>query len=302
MSVFRSDDFIKALASSALPMHKGALVADGCLHRYQVEGDKSGSKNGWYVLHLDDKPFGAFGSWKTGQSETWTPASAQTMTEAERKALTVRMAEAKKARDSEQAAVQASARKRALNLWEKSKPAFNDHAYLVRKFVPAYGLRLLREQLVIPLRDIEGVLHRLQFIGGDGRKTFLTGGRKRGCYHAIGRPEAALCICEGYATGATIYQATGIATAVAFDAGNLQPVAKALRQKFPHLVLVIAADNDTETPGNPGLRAAQAAAQAVRCPGRANVCGGGQCLINPTSTIWLEWPVARPWWRLFRQP
>lgn len=263
MTAFNPDDFRKALLLAGLAMLKGDLIADGVLHRYQVEGDKAGSKNGWYVLHADAEPFGAFGSWKTGQSETWYPLSADIMTEAQRKALSARIAAAKLARDAEQAAVYATARRRAQGLWEKAKPADGEHAYLVKKSVPAYGLKLLRQQLVIPLRDVEGTLHSLQFIGEDGRKTFLTGGRKRGCYHAIGRPEAALCICEGYATGATIYQATGNATAVAFDAGNLQPVAKALRQKFPHLTLVIAADNDTETPGNPGVTAAQAAARAV---------------------------------------
>lgn len=244
-------------------MFKGDLVGDGVLHRYQVDGDKAGSRNGWYVLHLDEQPFGAFGSWKTGQSCTWTAGKPETMTEAERKALAARMAAAKLARDAEQATVYAEARQRAHDLWEKAKPADGGHAYLVSKAVPAYGIKLLREQLVVPMRDVDGTLHSLQFIGKDGRKTFLTGGRKRGCYHAIGRPAAALCICEGLATGSTIYQATGHATAVAFDAGNLQPVAKALRQKFPLLTLVIAADNDTETPGNPGLTAARAAARAV---------------------------------------
>lgn len=263
MTAFYPDDFRHALAVAGLAMLKGELVFDGMLHRYQVEGDKAGSKNGWYVLHADAQPFGAFGSWKTGQSETWAPSSTETMTEVERKAMAARIAAAKLARDSEQAAVYATARQRAQGLWEKAKPADGGHAYLIKKAVPAYGLKLLRQQLVIPLRDVDGTLHSLQFIGEDGRKTFLTGGRKRGCYHAIGRPEAALCICEGYATGATIYQATGNATAVAFDAGNLQSVAKSLRKKFPRLTLVIAADNDIETPGNPGLAAAQAAALAV---------------------------------------
>lgn len=263
MTAFYPDDFRKALGLVGLAMRKGELIADGVLHRYQVEGDKAGSKNGWYVLHIDAQPFGAFGSWKTGQSETWSPSSAETMTEADRMAMAARIAAAKLARDTEQAAVQASARQRAQGLWEKAGPADGGHAYLVRKGVPAYGIKLLRQQLVVPLRDVDGTLHSLQFIGADGRKTFLTGGRKRGCYHAIGKPATALCICEGYATGATIYQTTGNATAVAFDAGNLQPVAKALRQKFPRLTLVIAADNDTETPGNPGVTAAQAAARAV---------------------------------------
>ncbi len=263
MTAFYLDDFRNALALAGLAIRKGDLVADGVLHRYQVEGDKAGSKNGWYVLHADAQPFGAFGSWKTGQSETWSPSTTEVMTEREREALAARIAAAKLARDTEQAAVHTSARKRAHDLWKKAQPADGGHAYLVKKGVPAYGLKLLRQQLVVPLRDVDGTLHSLQFIAADGRKTFLSGGRKRGCYHAIGRPAVALCICEGYATGATIYQATGNATAVAFDAGNLQPVAKALRQKFPRLTLVIAADNDTETPGNPGLTAARAAARAV---------------------------------------
>jgi putative DNA primase/helicase len=257
------EEFLQAQEQAGLAMCKPAVTADGGLHRYRVDGDKAGSSNGWYVLHLDVKPFGAFGSWKTGQSETWSPTAVATMTVAERQALAARMAAAKLARDAELAAVQTSARQRAHDLWEKAKPADGSHAYLVKKGVPAYGLKLLRQQLVVPLRDVDGVLHSLQFIAGDGRKTFLTGGRKRGCYHAIGKPAAALCICEGYATGATIYRDTGHATAVAFDAGNLKPVARALRQKFPRLTLVIAADNDTETPGNPGVTAAQDAARAV---------------------------------------
>lgn len=263
MRSMHEDAFLKSLADAGLAMHKPFLTADGLLHRYRIDADKAGSKNGWYVLHLDEQPYGAFGSWKTGQSCTWTAGKPETMTDVERRALAARMAAAKLARDAEQAAVYAEARRRAHDLWEKAKPADGGHAYLVSKAVPAYGIKLLREQLVVPMRDVDGTLHSLQFIGKDGRKTFLTGGRKRGCYHAIGRPAAALCIAEGYATAATIYQTTGHATAVAFDAGNLQPVAKALRQKFPRLTLVIAADDDRETLGNPGLTAAQAAARAV---------------------------------------
>jgi putative DNA primase/helicase len=185
------------------------------------------------------------------------------MSEGERRALHERMAAARAARDAEQAKIHAEARARAARLWARSAPAGNDHPYLVRKRVRAYGIRQLRGRLVIPLRDADGELHTLQFIDADGKKTLLTGGRKRGCYHAIGRPDRALCICEGYATGATIHEITGHATAVAFDAGNLEPVALALRGKFPRLALVICADNDIGTPGNPGMTAATAAALAV---------------------------------------
>jgi putative DNA primase/helicase len=136
--------------------------------------------------------------------------------------------------------------------------------YLVKKGVQAYGVRLLGASLAIPLRDAAGRLHSLQFILPDGRKRFLTGGRKQGCYFAIGQPGGVLCICEGYATAASIYEATDYAVACAFDCSNLLPVARALRGKFPRLRLIVCADNDRETPGNPGVRLAEAAARAVR--------------------------------------
>lgn len=256
--------FLDALADAGLAMLKPAVVGDGVLHRYRVDGDKAGSLNGWYVLHLDGQPFGAFGSWKTGQSVTWTAHQPDTLSPAERAALAARLAAAKRARDAELAKVQADAAVRAARLWHQARPASNQHPYLARKRVQAYGVRLLGESLVIPLRDVAGALHSLQFILPDGGKRFLTGGRKNGCYYGIGRPDGALCICEGYATAASIYEATGYATACAFDAGNLEPVARALRGKFPQLRLTLCADNDAGTSGNPGVRHAEAAARAVR--------------------------------------
>ncbi|WP_299066979.1 toprim domain-containing protein [Accumulibacter sp.] len=259
-----SDEFLAVLQAAGLAMLRpGEVVADGHLHRYRVEGDKAGSLNGWYVLKLTAPAHAVFGSWKTGQTCAWRPDQHAPMTDVDREVLAQRREAARAARDTEQAAVRAAARDRAEKLWSRAKPANNDHPYLVRKAVPAFGIRSLRGQLVIPLRDSKGTMHSLQFIGADGRKTFLTGGRKRACYHAIGTPQRVLCVCEGYATGATIYLATGSATAVAFDAGNLEPVARALRAKFPDLPLCIAADNDARTPGNPGVTAARRAAVAV---------------------------------------
>jgi putative DNA primase/helicase len=110
-----------------------------------------------------------------------------------------------------------------------------------------------------------GELHSLQFIGPDGGKRFLAGGRVIGCYFAIGNPKraAALCITEGFATGATIFEATNYPVAVAFNAGNLEAVSRALRAKFPAINLILCADDDAATDGNPGLTKATAAALAV---------------------------------------
>ncbi len=155
------------------------------------------------------------------------------------------------------------AREKAAAIWQAATPAPEDHGYLVGKGVKVHGVRVHDGALVIPMRDGEE-LHSLQFIDLDGDKRFLTGGRMSGCYFAMGTPQEVLCIAEGYATGASIYEATGYAVAIAFSTGNLMAVARALRAKFPDKRLILSADNDLETPGNPGLKKAQEAARAVR--------------------------------------
>lgn len=97
----------------------------------------------------------------------------------------------------------------------------------------------------------------------DGTKRFKSGTAVTGCYHAIGKPNGKILIAEGYATGTTLHEITGHAVACAFSAGNLKPVAMALREKYPDTVLVICADDDHFTEGNPGLTKTTEAARAV---------------------------------------
>ena len=72
-----------------------------------------------------------------------------------------------------------------------------------------------------------------------------------------------LCLSEGFATGASIHEATNYPVAVAFNAGNLGPVAHALQARFPNSRLIVCADDDAVTDGNPGLTAANDAVRAV---------------------------------------
>lgn len=250
-------------AAGLAPAKDVALVPDGRLVRYRVEGDKPGSLNGWAVLHDGPIQSGAFGSWKTGATHAWRQNSERRLSAAERDTLRQQQAAAQQARVVELRQVQTQAARRAERLWQRARPATDAHPYLRSKSVRAIGLRQLRDMLLVPARDDAGRVCTLQFITPDGIKRFLSGGRIRGCYYAMGRPADCLLICEGYATGATIFEATGQATAVAFNAGNLVPVAQALRRKFPDLRLIVCADNDAGTPGNPGLTHARAAARAV---------------------------------------
>lgn len=262
--------FLERLVAVGLAPVRFEPVADGRIHRFRVDGDKASSRNGWCVLYADPIGHGAFGSWRTGESHTWRAESEKAMTPAELAAQRRQFEAMRRQRAEDEARVREEARSKAARLWAMTKPAEAGHPYLVRKGVRAWGVRQLRENLVIPARDAHGHLHTLQFIRLDGGKRFLSGGRIQACYFAIGRPVDTLLLAEGYATAATLYEATGHATACAFNAGNLAPVARALRAKFPGLRIIVCADNDTHTPGNPGLTNAWEAARAVHgwvaCP------------------------------------
>ncbi|MGK7312555.1 MAG: phage/plasmid primase, P4 family [Candidatus Longimicrobiales bacterium M2_2A_002] len=242
------------------------IVPDGQLHRFRVEGDKRGSKNGWYVLYPDEPPAGAFGCWKRGVDVTWCAKAERDFTAEERSAWRRRMAEAKAAREKEERRTRERARKRSRDLWAKATPADPDHPYLVRKSVQPHGIRQLGARLVVPVTH-GGQIDGLQFIEADPdavpAKRFLKGTTKRARYFPIGTPNGQVVIAEGYATAASIHEAADVAAVVAFDAGNLGPVAEAIRDRFPDIEIIIAADNDHETEGNPGLTAAEQAAGLV---------------------------------------
>ncbi len=123
---------------------KSKITADGKLHRFTVQGDKPGSKNGWYVLYGDGLPAGSFGSWKTGFKGTWCAKAENTLTTAEREEFRQRMDAARKAREAEGQARRVAASDKALTIWKASLPAPNDHPYLVKKGVRNHGLRLYK--------------------------------------------------------------------------------------------------------------------------------------------------------------
>ena len=150
-------------------------------------------------------------------------------------------------------------------LWESASvpgEAF-EHPYLTRKQVGAHGVRVSDDVLLVPARDVGGVLTGVERIAPDGEKKWVPGSEKSASFHMIGEPGGTIAIAEGYATAASIYEATGTTVAVAFDAGNLIHVAKALRSKYPGTTLIVAADDDVATRGNPGRTKATAAAKAV---------------------------------------
>jgi phage/plasmid primase-like uncharacterized protein len=255
-------EFACAIQSAGIAT-KATIPADGRLHRFHIEGDRPGSKNGWAVLFEGDIPIGLFGSWKhdNGKFHKWTSSLENDLTLEQKARQAEKILSAQKLHDAEKKKIRNQCRKWCSNIWEKARDATNNHPYLKAKEVHSYGLKQLRDNLLIPLRDVAGEIQGMQFILPDGSKKFKTGTTKKGNYFSIGKPRnKTLFLCEGYATGASIHQCTGHAVAVCFDAGNLKHAAELLKQKYPDLSLKICADNDES---GVGQKAAHEAALAV---------------------------------------
>lgn len=118
--------------------------------------------------------------------------------------------------------------------------------------------------------DIENNISTLQFIYSTGNKRFLKNGVKGGCFYPIGEFKdcnGKILLCEGYATCASIYMATGELTICCFDAGNLLLVAVNIKKLYPNAEIIICADNDKfngeNTGRNTGLEAGKVVANAI---------------------------------------
>ena len=243
--------------------YNGPIVADGKLHRVKAGDDHE--RNSWYVFHDGTPTAGAFGCWKRGTKENWCDCNGD-LSQAEWQDVRKRWAAAEHERAQTEAERHARAQSLAAWILKRSRPARTLNRYLTRKGVKALGhLREYRGALALPLRDAVGELHSLQFISDDGTKRFLTGGRIAGCSFALDdKTDGTLVVCEGYATGASIHEATGFAVVCAMNAGNLKEVVNDLRRKFPSREIIVAADSDQFTAGNPGLTKATEAAVAIR--------------------------------------
>jgi putative DNA primase/helicase len=192
-------------------------------------------------------------------------------------------------------------------LWRRSVPACPDHAYLLRKRVGVHGLRFcpvwerrvyakdgrfetvkVPGALLVPMKDETGAIWNLQAIFAEpcpalGRdKDFLSGGRKRGLFHWLGKRTETVCLAEGYATGATIHEATGYRTFVCFDCGNLPAVAEIVRGLLPDAKIVVCADHDR--PDKAGRRAGQEKAAEA-----AGLVGGFMALPPVEGADFNDW-------------
>ncbi|MEF9675913.1 DUF927 domain-containing protein [Pectobacterium aroidearum] len=123
-----------------------------------------------------------------------------------------------------------------------------ESAYLAGKGLTGFSYPLLSDgTLLLTLQDANGTTTAAQTIKPDGSKRLVTDSAKRGAYHAVNSPVQpdTVIIGEGLATALSVHLMRPEAlTIAAIDAGNMVPVAKAMRTQYPHAQIILAADND----------------------------------------------------------
>ncbi|MCF7995189.1 MAG: toprim domain-containing protein [Chromatiaceae bacterium] len=253
-------DFSSAIAAAGLGI-PDRITPDGKVHRFRCDGDKPGTRNGWYCLHLDGTPAGVYGSWKLGRTETWCAIERDLQTPKQRADFQALIKRAKRERDQEQRDAYAKAAERAKTMMTHSEPADPQHPYLVAKQIKPHGIRQQGVALLLPVY-VTDELTSIQTIYPDGSKRILKNGcTKGGCYlinDKVRREE--LLIAEGFATAASLHEEIGAACFVAFNANNLLGVGHSVRRQHPEAKIIICGDDDQWTDGNPGATKARAAA------------------------------------------
>tara|TARA_R110000868_G_scaffold162909_2_gene394932 strand:+ start:52 stop:2061 length:2010 start_codon:yes stop_codon:yes gene_type:complete len=273
------------------------IVFDGNIHRF--DGAKKGDKACWYIFFSDGIPAGRFGNWKTGLECPWRADVGRELTPADEMIHARRMAEARVLRDAQVARTHEVAANTVETIWSNCGHASPEHPYLRRKGIDTHGARVTGDgRLVVPLFDEDGALSTLQYIDAEGGKLYHAGGQTGGMFWMLGTMDepGVLYMAEGFATAATIHEATGRPCAVAYSASNLVPVCGTLRTLYGvNQSIVIVADNDKSGVGQKYAEQASAkfGARVVMPaePGDANdfAQGGGDLLglLVPQTSGWL---------------
>lgn len=277
-------EFLDTLIAAGFEPKGGTIIADNKWHPAAYMGEKK-KFSGAYSMKIVDDDF-AIGCYFTRKDPDnkfkWHSKSDVKVSAKERKK---RHAIIKKQQQEKEVQEEIRQRKISDRLTRvyKNLPKVTSHAYLKKKNIKPHKIKFRKKhsELIVPLYGTDGRIWTLQKITKKGGKYLFTGGRKQSSYFPICTSKEDLSVftvCEGFATGASVREATKLPVIVALDSGNLKPVLEALKAKYPASKFIICADNDAftmkpdkVTPWNPGIESAHKAAQAI----------GGAYVVHP---------------------
>lgn len=240
--------FTEAARAAGLVIEGQPVV--GKLTRVPVVDGRRGNRDGAYTLHLDGRPSGYIQNFRTDHAERWTHQGRRLSPEEnQRLAEHAREVKAQRAEELKQQHIRlADWAEKKWNGLSLSPPDGQENGYLMRKHVKAFGVRFDGDNVVVPLRDMDGKLWSMQTIepGEEGKKHLTKNARKEGTMHVIGalEPGKDILIAEGYATAASLHMATGKTVVMAVDSGNLDAVIGQVKERYPTSPIYIMGDDD----------------------------------------------------------
>lgn len=255
------EQLIEKITQAGLKPPKTVKI-DGRVHRFSSSGRNSDDA-GWYIVFNDVHPVGFFGCFRSGLEEKFVADTGKPFSEPDRLRHQKLLADLREARDQEVQRSREIAADKAGDIWNSCTPAPSDHPYLVKKKIEPHDLRVTQDnRLVCPIYIGEDI-SSLQFIDATGDKRFLPGGAIADGYMKLDGDDGCIYICEGFATGASIREATGCTTIVAYSAKNLKSVSLQAREAYgaSHYIVIVADNDESGT----GVREARIASEASHC-------------------------------------
>ncbi len=260
-------EFAQVLENAGLVL-KELPVMDGKIHRVPTAGDKKGQKSGAYRGFLDGRPAGWYRDYRSADDSpvTWTFSGGEQTDPRARLHLKAHSLQRREDAERELKAQynrQAAYARRYVSRW----PQATAHEYLTRKGIQAApGVRINdKNELVIPFSSRNGAIRSYQRIPVTGGKDarILKDSEKTGNWFALGTPSNGqpVLFAEGYATAASLHEATGLPVLMTVDAGNMIAVAEEARQKWKQSPFIFCADNDHARQVNKGIVSATKAAE-----------------------------------------
>lgn len=154
-------------------------------------------------------------------------------------------------------------------VWRDSEAATAQHPYIARKLGLPDGLRVYRGpltlngqaldgSLLVPAFDADGNLQSWQAIPPAGDKRNAPGATIRGASFSVGgavHDGEPVYLCEGIGQAWSAHQATGKPAVVCFGAGNVETIARRMRERYPVTRIVIVCDAGKERDGERIARA-----------------------------------------------
>jgi len=213
-------EFATVLRDSGCIVDGNHPIMDGLSHRIKVEGDRTGEKSGFYVVHMDGHPAGYFNNHRTKAEVRWR-AKGYSLTETQKATFAAQVAIKQQERKAEQQVQYVKVAQAIKELLAIASPANADHPYLQDKNARPNGLKVVPQNtdglsqdsmiricqnrlevktvrdehpdslifvagdLLLPIYDVNGDIWSAQTIQPSGTKLFAAGSQKEGHFYVV---------------------------------------------------------------------------------------------------------------------